>query len=1594
MHYVYQTKGRKKVCLHLLAVALCFCLLLAAGPICSIFVTAQETGFAGEGTESNPYRIENLEDLELLAGNVNGDGETEGINYSGMYFKLTADIDMSGKYGAGKGSWTPIGVGGAAFFAGIFDGGGHKISNLYINDDEAFVVGLFGMSMGEIKNLTVSGSVTGNNAESGAGIVGAVGNGTVKNCYNTAKVSTGDNSCGGVAGLVAGEGGTATLENCYNTGVISSKNICGGVAGAAAAMGSGSTATVKNCYNTGNVVDASTSGGCYVGGVVGTLQAMNAVAAIENCYYLEGTADYGYYLPDYETGDITGKKNEGSAEPKSAAEFASQDTFVNWDFDSIWTMSEPFGRPILQSVPEVAHWHAVCGDTCTHETAHSNTLFTAVSTADELAAAAENGGNYYLAGDIQVTEVNASDTALAHTQTNAVVKVKKDFNLCLNGHTLSIKVSGDARGEGCVAMSVDGTADFTLCDCSDGKTGKLCNDSYAEGEERNLSSFGPEVIYTAGSGDIALYGGTVTNNNHSWVISTSGADGNVIFDGATMKGSNIIGASDGKKVTVKSGIVGEGGATNVITAKDIVIEGGTVNGKWIQVSTSGQATVTGGTVNSCLWVNNNVVVEIGGDATINPIDYYYSIGPSPSGDKFKVYLYGTPNLTKQISCKAGDTADDAPIIPHAKNGGAVYEGNNLIKLYLSGNAEIGKYVVQDMPNTQLEKKFYKNGGGSGLVFRLSGDNKAIQLDKTIKVDTTNFPDDNFRTYVSENYDADKDNSLWVSDLMKITSMNVAGKEISYLKGIEHFTELATLNCSGNHLAALDVSANTKIETLDAGNNVVKINSCKQYALSSLKGMDSTKVSNVKGATLSGTSFTTFDGKGTITYTYNVNNAAIIANPTFTLTYDHTYGDWELTKEPTESSTGEAKRTCSSCNNIESKTDVPNLTDPVWEKGNYVAPQKGTNGSQSYTSLYGEVTVIIPALGYTVADAKEIVEKVLTDYKATNDTTKQDIQNKIDTALSNAKITGVTVTVGDITITEATKEADGKISGTITITKDAETDRVVVDKPIEKLEKTDADKVADAKEVVEKALSDYITTNATTKEDIQSVIDAALTKAGITEVTVTVGDLTKVDATEEAEGSVKGNISLVSRNNASVTDSVAVDKPIAKLPHIHAYTWVITKAATAEETGEMTGTCTCGEVITETIAKTGEGGSGTVVVKEDEKNECKGALSDKADVKEKVALTDTEKEQLSTGEDLVIILRLKDVKVAADTEEKKEIQNKMGANTLGTFLNIELLKKIGGTETPITETTDAIEITFEVPEHIRNTDSKVTRTYQIMRNHDGVVEILDAGSYDEKSHLLTFKTDKFSTYALVYRDTQKASTGAASNQGGAAEEPKGSDESKESKEPKEPVILSVTKKEQEKNALSLNAKLKVSQTSKKINIAWGKVAGADGYDVYVQYCGMKFTKKSITAIKNGRTTNVTVKKVNGKPLNLKKNYKIYVLAYKQVNGKKVTLGKTIIAHIVGKNNTKYTNVKAVRVKKSSYTMKNGKTVTIKASTVLVSKKKKQLSNAHAKQFRYATSDKKVATVSAKGKIKAVRKGSCTIYVYARNGYAKKIKVTVK
>ena len=86
----------------------------------------------------------------------------------------------------------------------------------------------------------------------------------------------------------------------------------------------------------------------------------------------------------------------------------------------------------------------------------------------------------------------------------------------------------------------------------------------------------------------------------------------------------------------------------------------------------------------------------------------------------------------------------------------------------------------------------------------------------------------------------------------------------------------------------------------------------------------------------------------------------------------------------------------------------------------------------------------------------------------------------------------------------------------------------------------------------------------------------------------------------------------------------------------------------------------------------------------------------------------------------------------------------------------------------------------------------------------------------------------------------------------------------------------------KNEIAINAGFKVTQKGSKIKVEWGKVEDADSYEVYVSYCGKKFTKKATKT-----TTKESVSEVNklkGKKLNLKKNFKVKVVAMK--DGKQI------------------------------------------------------------------------------------------------------------
>ena len=193
--------------------------------------------------------------------------------------------------------------------------------------------------------------------------------------------------------------------------------------------------------------------------------------------------------------------------------------------------------------------------------------------------------------------------------------------------------------------------------------------------------------------------------------------------------------------------------------------------------------------------------------------------------------------------------------------------------------------------------------------------------------------------------------------------------------------------------------------------------------------------------------------------------------------------------------------------------------------------------------------------------------------------------------------------------------------------------------------------------------------------------------------------------------------------------------------------------------------------------------------------------------------------------------------------------------------------------------------------------------------------------------------------------------------------------------------------------AMNEQVTVTQKGNKFTVKWKTSSAADGYYVYAQYCGKKITKPAKTIAKN-TTTKTTITKINGKKINQKKQFCVYVVPYKIIDGKKVALGKSTVAHLVGAKSTKYSNVKKLTLTKKKYTVKVGKTAKIKANVTLVNKNKKHIPKGHGAKFRYKSSDTSIATVDKNGKIKGIKKGTCTIYVYSINGLMKKAKVTVK
>ena len=391
---------KKRLLSLLMTLALCLSLV----PFAAVPAGAE---WSGDGSKDNPYQIGSAEQLAKFRDIFNGTGGEEQNDKACAL--LTADIDLGGIDSEGKGiegkEWTPMGKNESLAYLGVFDGGGHTVSGLYVDlSGDVLYAGLFGYigkdetNTGTVQDLIVAGTVTLNTTADGnvclGGVAGLNGgtiqcvswsgsvtgtretgdngdfdgggvtgrnDGTVSRCRALGKVGLGYSGdsvfhtrAGGVVGYNAQK---ALLEDSFSDGAVfanranttSGKALAGGVVGS-------NEGTVQRGYHFRGEVTAkyennhnNNDNNAVAGGVAGF--GGGSPDSLTACYWLKGTAGIGI------------REGQGQATELTTEQFRDQSSFDGSWFtgdDARWTMG-PKRPELLCFVKTVTTWEA-CWD--------------------------------------------------------------------------------------------------------------------------------------------------------------------------------------------------------------------------------------------------------------------------------------------------------------------------------------------------------------------------------------------------------------------------------------------------------------------------------------------------------------------------------------------------------------------------------------------------------------------------------------------------------------------------------------------------------------------------------------------------------------------------------------------------------------------------------------------------------------------------------------------------------------------------------------------------------------------------------------------------------------------------------------------------------------------------------------------------------------------------------------------------------------------------------------------------------------------------------------------------------------------------------
>ncbi len=104
----------------------------------------------------------------------------------------------------------------------------------------------------------------------------------------------------------------------------------------------------------------------------------------------------------------------------------------------------------------------------------------------------------------------------------------------------------------------------------------------------------------------------------------------------------------------------------------------------------------------------------------------------------------------------------------------------------------------------------------------------------VAINETNFPDQNFRAFISEELDQNSDGVLSQDEIADAAEIYCSSRDIASLKGIAYFTQLTRLDCDYNQLTALDVSQNPVLNELHcSGNQLTSLDVSRNARLTKL-----------------------------------------------------------------------------------------------------------------------------------------------------------------------------------------------------------------------------------------------------------------------------------------------------------------------------------------------------------------------------------------------------------------------------------------------------------------------------------------------------------------------------------------------------------------------------------------------------------------------------------------------------------------------------------------------------------------------------------------------------------------------------------------